>query len=98
MAELGGFQVPTSDGGRLTLDALTDSRVQNSPRSIFRRDKKTTRTLTFELLEKDARVTRERLQALQRSLALPEGVTFGTSLYQDAREEMMSMVSWPGSP
>jgi HAE1 family hydrophobic/amphiphilic exporter-1 len=92
MAELGGFQVPTSDGGRLTLDALTDSRVQNSPRSIFRRDKKTTRTLTFELLEKDAKVTRERLQALQRGLALPEGVTFGTSLYQDAREEMMSMV------
>ncbi len=92
MTELGGFQVPTSDGGRLTLDALTDRRVQNSPRSIFRRDKKTTRTLTFELLEKDVRVTRERLQGLQRGLALPEGVTFGTSFYRDAREEMTSMM------
>lgn len=91
MSELGGFQVPTSDGSRLTLDALTDRQVQNSPRGIFRRDKKTTRTLTFELLEKDARVTRDRLQALQGRLALPEGVTFGSSFYQDDRKEMMNM-------
>ncbi|MCC6233103.1 MAG: efflux RND transporter permease subunit, partial [Verrucomicrobiales bacterium] len=92
MSELGGFQVPTPDGGRLTLSALTESRVQNAPRSIFRRDKKTTRTMTFELVEQDSSLTRDRLNALQRSLALPEGVTFGTSFYQDAREEMMTMV------
>jgi hypothetical protein len=39
LSELGGFQVPTGDGGRVTLSALTEGRVQNAPRSIFRSDK-----------------------------------------------------------
>lgn len=91
MTDLGGFQVPTSSGGRVTLASLTDAEVHNAPRSIFRRNKKITRSMTFELSEAQASATRERLFALQRSLALPEGVTFGTSSRDTAMDEMKTM-------
>ncbi len=92
MAELGGFQVPTADGGRVMLSALTDAEVHNTPRSIFRRNKKITRSMTFELADKEAADTRERLVALQKSLSLPEGVTFGTSSRDTAMDEMLTMM------
>lgn len=92
MAELGGFQVPTAGGGRVTLSSLTDAEVHNAPRSIFRRNKKITRAMTFELREEGASKVRERLVGLQRRLVLPEGIRFGTSTADTTRQEMMSMV------
>lgn len=92
LAELGGFQVPTQSGGRLALSALTDSQVQNAPRGIFRRDKRTTRTLTVELAEEESGRIRDRLMALQRSLSLPEGVTFGTTAIDSSREDVANMI------
>ncbi len=91
LAELGGFQVPTTSGGQLALSALTDSRIENAPRGIFRRDKRTTRRITLEL-QKNAGPVRDRLMALQRTLALPEGVTFGTTAVDQSREEIASML------
>jgi HAE1 family hydrophobic/amphiphilic exporter-1 len=92
LAELGGFQVPTGDGGRVTLSALTEGRVQNAPRGIFRRDKRTTRTMTLELRKDDAQKVREQLGALQRNLSLPEGMTFGTTAIDTSQQEMASMM------
>ncbi len=92
MVELGGFQVPTSDGGRVMLSSLTDVEVHNAPRSIFRRNKRITRSMTFELREEQGSDIRQRLMALQERLVLPEGVTFGTTRIDTTRDEMMSMV------
>jgi len=92
MAELGGFQVPTASGGRVMLSSLTDPEVHNAPRSIFRRNKKITRAMTFELREERSSEVRDRLIALQRKMALPEGVRFGTSSIDTSREEMKSMI------
>jgi len=92
MAELGGFQVPTSDGGRVTLSSLTDAEIHNAPRSIFRRDKRITRSMTFELRDEKGTAIRDRLISLQRRVALPEGVTFGTTAIDDTNQEIMSMV------
>lgn len=92
LAELGGFQVPTADGGRLTLSALTDTAVQNAPRGIFRRDQRITRTLTFDLRKEEAGPTRERLMALQREIDLPEGVNFGMGSLIQVNEDLASMM------
>jgi HAE1 family hydrophobic/amphiphilic exporter-1 len=92
LAELGGFQVPTTSGGRLALAALTDMEIQSAPRGVFRRDKRTTRTMTLELSGKDPGETRDRLMALQQTLALPEGVTFGTTSIESMQEEMATML------
>jgi HAE1 family hydrophobic/amphiphilic exporter-1 len=92
MVELGGFQVPTLDGGRVTLSTLTDPEVQSAPRSIFRRDKRVTRSMTFELREEGVDGTRERMREVQRSVALPEGVVFGTTAIDSSREELGAMV------
>lgn len=92
MVELGGFPVPTAEGGRVMLSSLTDAEVSNAPRSIFRRNKRITRSMTFELREEKGTAIRDRLVALQQRVALPEGVTFGTTAIDNTREEMMSMV------
>lgn len=91
LTDLSGFQVPTADGGRLTLSALTDTEVHNAPRGIFRRDKRTSRSLTIELSKDQAQPARDQLMAIQRQYALPEGVTFGSSVYRDRREDLAAM-------
>jgi HAE1 family hydrophobic/amphiphilic exporter-1 len=93
LADLIGFQVPSESGGRLSLSALTDAEIHNAPRGIFRRDKRITRALTLELRDEEkAGETRNRLMALQRSLALPEGVTFGTTALQSSNEEIATVM------
>ncbi|MBX3745813.1 MAG: efflux RND transporter permease subunit [Verrucomicrobiae bacterium] len=91
LAELGAFQIPTADGGRLPLAALTDSSVENAPRGIFRRNKRTTRSITLELRDEQSGPVRERLTAIQNSIALPEGVTFGSTAVDTSREDLLAM-------
>lgn len=92
LVELGGFQVPSEAGGRVALAALTDARIATAPRGIFRRNKRITRTITLELAREDAAATRERLAGLQRVIALPEGVTFGSTAVEDTGEEISAMM------
>jgi HAE1 family hydrophobic/amphiphilic exporter-1 len=89
--DLGAFLVPTATGETLSIASLTQSRMLNTPRGIFRRDKKISQNLTIELKEEGAKETRERLMALQRQIDLPEGVTFGSLMSQTRSQEIANL-------
>jgi HAE1 family hydrophobic/amphiphilic exporter-1 len=91
LTTLASFQVPTAGGDFIPLSALTESQMLKTPKGIFRSNKRTTRTLTVELMPDDAGKVRERLLALQRQLDLPEGVTFGTARVRTVNEELANM-------
>ena len=88
---LAGFQVPTAGGEAIPLSALTEQRPLKTPKGIFRSNKRITRNITVELKPDEAKETRPRLQALQRQVELPEGVTFGTAQVQTVNEELANM-------
>ncbi|MCZ7636646.1 MAG: efflux RND transporter permease subunit [Verrucomicrobia bacterium] len=88
---LAGFQVPTAEGEAIPLSALTEQRPLKTPKGIFRSNKRITRNVTVELKPDEAKETRPRLQALQRQVDLPEGVTFGTAQVQTVNEELANM-------
>ncbi|HEX9732113.1 MAG TPA: efflux RND transporter permease subunit [Thermoanaerobaculia bacterium] len=79
LAELYAFQVPTAGGDSVPLQAVTEAERLDSTKRIWRRNKRTSRTITLELAEADAGATRERLVKLAAGLDLPEGVTFGAA-------------------
>lgn len=91
VADLDTFQVPTEEGNQLPLSALTHPKMLNSPRGIFRRDKRISRMITVELMKDKAKEARERLMAMQRQIDLPEGVVFGTGFNRSQDEELASM-------
>jgi HAE1 family hydrophobic/amphiphilic exporter-1 len=92
LSDLAGFQVPVEGGGSVPLSSLTRSRVLESPKAIWRSDKRVSRTVTVELKKEGAKETRERLVALQRQLLLPEGVSFSEFRVQTRQEEIASMI------
>ena len=77
LAELYDFQVPTNAGALVSLGSVTDAERLEAPRRIFRRNKRTARTITLELEEDREEEGRAALIALASRIDLPEGVTFG---------------------
>jgi HAE1 family hydrophobic/amphiphilic exporter-1 len=77
LAELTSFYVPAGERGFVPLGTVTDLRYLQQPRTIFRRDKRLTRTITLELEEGTESDARRRIAALQARLDLPEGVRIG---------------------
>ena len=75
--QLKGFYVPTGAGGFAPLSSLTTVDHLQGVRHIFRKDKRTQRTLTLELEEGREEETRRRIDRLKEELDLPEGVRFG---------------------
>ncbi|MCP5524591.1 MAG: efflux RND transporter permease subunit [Verrucomicrobiales bacterium] len=91
LTELGAFQVPTMTGSFLPLSALTQPEMLHAPRGIFRANKKTSHWIEVELKKDQAKETRERLMLLQRSLDLPEGVSFGQPGRLGFNEELANL-------
>jgi HAE1 family hydrophobic/amphiphilic exporter-1 len=85
--QLRGFYVPTGSGGFVPLASITDVNRLEGTRFIFRRDKRTQRTMTFELEEGKESETRRRLEALKSTIELPEGVRFGEPLRRIGQSE-----------
>ena len=80
LTELSDFAIPSDNGSMVPLAALTDVKISDNAKSIFRRNKRMARTITLELEpgeEDEEEATRDRLIALTRSIDLPEGITFG---------------------
>ncbi|GMU64677.1 MAG: acriflavin resistance protein [Acidobacteriota bacterium] len=75
LAELADFEVPAQDGSTTTLGALTDVEWLPTSQQIFRRGRRTERTVAVELAEEGQKETRERLSTLVAGLELPEGIT-----------------------
>lgn len=78
LSQLANFKVPTMTGDALPLSALTDVKMLQVSSGIFRKDKKTTHSMTFDLKEETAPETHERIEQLKKSIDLPEGISFGS--------------------
>ncbi len=92
LTELGTFAVPTDTGEILPVSALTQTKLLDTPKGIFRRDKKITRLVTLELKQEGARETKEQLRALVGRIDLPEGVSFGAGSRAQENEEMVQLL------
>lgn len=91
LADLTAFSVPTNDGDLLPVSALTDSRMLNTARGIWRNNKQITRTITLELSDDEAKATRARLALLQSQIDLPEGVTFAQPRRSGESDDVKNM-------
>ena len=87
LSTLANFRVPTMTGNALPLSALTTVKKRQVSGGIFRKNKKTTHTITLDLKEEDAAQTRQRLAVLQHSIDLPEGISFGGSSGDEAFQQ-----------
>jgi HAE1 family hydrophobic/amphiphilic exporter-1 len=92
LADLNAFQIPVEGGGLIPLSSLAKARVLTTPKYITRSNNRISRTLTVELKKESAREARERLMHLQRTLALPEGVSFSQSRVRTQEEEIANML------
>ena len=77
LAELADFSVPSVSGQLVQLSAVTDVRFLSATRTIFRRDKQVSHTVTVDIEAGEERQTRARLDALVGRVDLPEGVRLG---------------------
>ena len=91
LADLSGFRVPSASGETLPISALVDAKVLNSPKGIFRSNKKINQTLTVELRKEGAHQTHQQLLALQKRFNLPEGVSFSSRHFQSFQEDLANM-------
>ena len=87
LESLESFMVPTADGGVLPLSALIEVRQLQSPSTIWRRDKRISRTITLDLVEGQEKTARADLRAIMKDLDLPEGVAFSDSTPQRRLDE-----------
>jgi HAE1 family hydrophobic/amphiphilic exporter-1 len=92
LIDLSSFQIPVTNGGFVPLSALISPRVLNTPKNIFRSDKRINRTLTVELKKESAKEARDQLMALQRQFFLPEGVSFSQTRVKTQAEEIANIV------
>jgi HAE1 family hydrophobic/amphiphilic exporter-1 len=67
-------------------------KVLNTPKHIFRSNKRISRTMTVELKKEVTKATRDRLMALQGQMSLPEGVSFSQSRVMTMDEEIGNMI------
>jgi len=87
LAALESFIVPTASGGGLPLSAVTEVKPLKSPSTIWRRDKRISRTITLDLKEEEAKQAREDLSTIMKGLDLPEGVSFSDVTPQKKLDE-----------
>ncbi|MCG8421867.1 MAG: efflux RND transporter permease subunit [Proteobacteria bacterium] len=87
LAELADFAVPTASGDFVQLSSVTDVSFLAASRSIYRRGKRVSHSLTVDLVEGKERETKKRLDALFRTIDLPEGVRFGTHSDQNRLDD-----------
>lgn len=92
VADLNNFWVPTLTGEVLPLASLTSTKVLDTPRGIFRNNKRISRSITIELKKDQENDARERIAAVQRQLDLPEGVSFGTWQFASMDEELKNLM------
>jgi HAE1 family hydrophobic/amphiphilic exporter-1 len=92
LTDLSGFQIPVAGGGTVPLSSLISPKVLNTPKNIFRQDKRISRTLTVELKKESAKEARERLMAMQQQLFLPEGVSFSQTRIRTQAEEIANIL------
>ena len=90
LSTLANFRVPTMTGNALPLSALTTVKKLQVSGGIFRKNKKTTHTITLDIKEDNAAQTRERLAFLQQSIDLPEGISFGGSSGDEALQRELA--------
>ena len=90
LSTLANFRVPTMTGNALPLSALTAVKKLQVSGGIFRKNKKTTHTITLDLKEDNAAQTRQRLAVLQQSIDLPEGISFGGSSGDEAFQQELA--------
>ncbi len=90
LSTLANFRVPTMTGNALPLSALTTVKKLQVSGGIFRKNKKTTHTITLDLKEDNAAQTRQRLAVLQQSIDLPEGISFGGSSGDEALQQELA--------
>ena len=87
LSQLQSFYLPTGSGGFVPLSSITDTTYLKTARRIFRRDKQTSHTITLELEQGKEETARERITALEKVIALPEGVRFGRPPRADSQAE-----------
>jgi len=94
LAELANFSVPNNAGGAAPLMTVTEARFLEAPSSIFRRDRRVSRTIALELEEgkQKEKETRKRLGNLMDRIDLPEGVTFGAATPQVLHEDIQALM------
>jgi HAE1 family hydrophobic/amphiphilic exporter-1 len=92
LTALAGFEIPVEGGGSIPLSALTTAKVINSPKYIFRSNKRISRNITVELKKEGAKESRDRLIALQKRFILPEGVSFNETRVRTVDEEVSNML------
>ncbi len=80
LSQLEDFYVPTGSGTFVPLSTVTRVDHLQGVQHIFRRDKRTQRTLTLELEEDSEKEARRRIAAIQQQINLPEGIRFGDAL------------------
>jgi len=93
LTELADFEVPTVDGERVALGALTGVRWLPTSQLIWRQGRRTARTVSVELAEEAQKETRERLAALVAGIDLPEGVTRDVRRPGGADEDLQALLS-----
>ncbi|MEZ5332788.1 MAG: efflux RND transporter permease subunit [Thermoanaerobaculia bacterium] len=95
--ELSDFAVPTEHGALVPLSTISEPRFLSSQQRIFRSNKRTSRTITLELVEGEEEATRERLTALVSAIDLPEGMTWGGSGGMTSLQEDLSAMKFAGA-
>ncbi len=91
LSDLTAFAVPSAQGTPLPLGALAAAHNHTPPQRHVPAHKPTPPPHTRALKTDQAKQTRATLLALQRQLALPEGVTFGTTQVPTLNEDLRNM-------
>ena len=92
LAELSDFLVPTMSGDLLPVSTLTRAEFLDTPETIFRKNKRLSRTVNLQLEEGKEDETRERLAFIVGNIDLPEGVTLAqNAARQDFDEDLAAI-------
>jgi len=94
--ELANFSVPTESGKLLPLSAVTDVKMLSTPQTIWRQDKRTSRTVALDLKEGSEEETRAVLTSLVRAIDLPEGITFSDDFARKKLDEDLAGLIFAG--
>ncbi len=92
LAELRNFWVPTNTGTAVPISGLTRVDFRPGSAEIRRRDQRTSRTLTLELVEENEDATRENLDRAAAAIDLPEGVTRGRPSGPEMDEDLQGIL------
>jgi len=94
LGELLDFSIPTTAGDLVQLSSVTDVRYLAAARGIFREGKRISRRIALDLEKGKEEATRKRIDALLRTIDLPEGVRFGASSAGNRFDEEVSAMKF----